>query len=166
MGLLDWLKPKASPQKLAAERLATRIFSAAQIATVASLGAPCLQHPNFERIANGIQDRFLLTLITSAVPLTMHRVSLQATPDSKEDVFGCLLSHLREFNNLAPKLFIDCWEFLVKAKTDVSESSADAGVWLIWNLKGARPTSDEFREGAMQGIALGQFATQWFDAGL
>lgn len=166
MGLLDWLKPKIPPQTLAAERLTNRIISTAQLTAVSSADGTHSPFPFFERIASNSPDRFLFTVIAAAVPLTMHRVSLQESSDFKEILFEHLLGCFSQFNALAPKLFIDCWKFIVKSEGGASKCSAEAGVWLIWNLKGTRPTPDEFREGALEGVALGQFATQWFDAGL
>lgn len=163
----DSLEPSPCP-----ERIARSVFEAAQKAaevTVAGFDDHNRPARSFLRIARAAPapHRQLLVMVAAAYPLAEGAVVGQST-QSILDVEGDLYHRLGEaYGDSGPELFRDLQEFVqARFKPDQHDSTvkvcALVGTWLIWNLKGARPTDEELVSGSSEGFALWCLASQLY----
>jgi hypothetical protein len=163
MGLLDWFKTQpTSPPAATAVTLAARVFDAAQIAAVASLSGTEENRQRFVGIAEKAPDRLLVTVVAAALPLVIRAACGQQGQFTKE-FYTRLRACLERFNPLAPQLFSDGLRFIESGQPSDIPFEAASGFWLIWNLKGSKPSTEELREGAQEGMTIGQLARSWFE---
>jgi hypothetical protein len=75
---------------------------------------------------------------------------------------------LKELHPIGIELYhdIDHFDSLDPTARRWSNLDAISGVWLVWNLKGERPSSDECFEGALVGIALAYYANQCLESAM